>query len=64
MRVVLQQLQRNRPRLVLLNIEDYERLIRQSDARAAGTIDTMSDALLVEFEAAVEAYADSDEASR
>ncbi|KAA1179956.1 type II toxin-antitoxin system prevent-host-death family antitoxin [Rhizobium tropici] len=56
--------QRNKPRLVLLNIEDYERLMRQSDARAAGTIDTMSDTLLAEFESAVEAYADSDEASR
>ncbi|MBB3290220.1 PHD/YefM family antitoxin component YafN of YafNO toxin-antitoxin module [Rhizobium sp. BK347] len=60
----MQQLQRNKPRLVLLNIEDYERLMRQSDACAAGTNDTMSDALLAEFEAAVEAYADSDEASR
>lgn len=56
--------QRNKPRLVLLNIEDYERLLRQSDARTVGTIDTISEALLAEFETAVEAYADSDEASR
>ena len=56
--------QRNKPRLVLLNIEDYKRLMKQSDARAVGTIDTMSDALLAEFETAVDAYADSDEAGR
>ena len=56
--------QRNKPRLVLLNIEDYERLMRQSDMRAVGTLETMSDALLAEFEGAVDAYADSDETSR
>lgn len=56
--------QRNKPRLVLLNIEDYERLMRQSDVRAAGTLETMSDTLLAEFEGAVDAYADSDETSR
>jgi prevent-host-death family protein len=56
--------QRNKPRLVLLNIEDYERLVQQSDARTTGTIEGMSDALLAEFKTAVDAYADSDEASR
>ncbi|KOF18454.1 hypothetical protein AC244_13870 [Ensifer adhaerens] len=56
--------QRNKPRLVLLNIDDYERLMRQSDARSVGTLDTMSRELLDEFEAAVDAYEDSDEASR
>jgi prevent-host-death family protein len=56
--------QRNKPRLVLLNIEDYKRLMLQSDIRASGTIGTMSDSLFSEFEAAVDAYADSDEASR
>lgn len=56
--------QRNRPRLVLLNIEDYERLIRQSDPRAVGTIDTMPDSLLAEVEDAVEAYAQEDDAVR
>ena len=50
--------QRNKPRLVLLNIDDYERLIRQSDARTVETIDTMSDQLFAQFEAAVDAYAD------
>ncbi|MGP4674380.1 type II toxin-antitoxin system prevent-host-death family antitoxin [Agrobacterium salinitolerans] len=56
--------QRNKPRLVLLNIEDYERLMRQSDLRAVGTIDNMSDALLDEFEAAVVAYAETEEMVR
>ncbi len=56
--------QRNKPRLVLLNIEDYKRLMKQSDARAVGTIDAMSDELFADFEAAVEAYADSDEGQR
>lgn len=35
----------NKPRLVLLNIEDYERLLSQSDHRMPGTIETMVDAL-------------------
>ncbi|MBO9170436.1 type II toxin-antitoxin system prevent-host-death family antitoxin [Rhizobium sp. L245/93] len=56
--------QRNKPRLVLLNIEDYERLMRQSDMRMAGTLETISDALLCEFEGAVDAYANSDETNR
>lgn len=56
--------QRNKPRLVLLNIEDYEKLLKQSDARSVGTIETMSDDLFADFETAVDAYANDDEASR
>ncbi|MDR6667916.1 type II toxin-antitoxin system prevent-host-death family antitoxin [Rhizobium sp. 1399] len=56
--------QRNKPRLVLLNIEDYQRLMQQSDVRTSGTIETMSETLLAEFESAVEEYADSDEGGR
>ncbi|WP_026622210.1 prevent-host-death family protein (plasmid) [Ensifer sp. WSM1721] len=56
--------QRNKPRLVLLNIDDYERLMRQSDARSVGTLETMPRELLDEFEAAVDTYAESDEVSR
>jgi prevent-host-death family protein len=56
--------QRNKPRLVLLNIEDYERLMRQSDLRATGTIENMPDKLFAELEAAVETYASNDETSR
>ncbi len=56
--------QRNRPRLVLLNIEDFERLMRQSDARAVGTIETMPDSLFSEFEQAVEVYGQEDETGR
>ena len=50
--------QRSKPRLVLLNIEDYERMRRQADARMAGTIQTMPDDLFDEFVKAVDAYAD------
>ncbi|TCU14871.1 type II toxin-antitoxin system prevent-host-death family antitoxin [Rhizobium sullae] len=56
--------QRNKPRLVLLNIDDYERLMRQSDARTVGRLETMPRELLDEFEAAVDAYAETDEVSR
>ena len=56
--------QRNKPRLVLLNIEDYQRLMKQSDRRTAGTIETISDELFAEFENAVETYAAEDEPSR
>lgn len=56
--------QRNKPRLVLLNIEDYERLMRQSDARSAGTLETMPDSLFSDFEDAVETYAQEDEKGR
>ncbi|AXA42927.1 type II toxin-antitoxin system prevent-host-death family antitoxin [Rhizobium leguminosarum] len=56
--------QRNKPRLVLLNIEDYQRLMKQSDRRTVGTIETMPDELVAEFENAVEAYAGEDEVGR
>ncbi|WP_104493234.1 type II toxin-antitoxin system prevent-host-death family antitoxin [Paracoccus denitrificans] len=56
--------QRSKPRLVILNIEDYERMRRQADARMVGTLETTSDSLLSEIELAVEAYAEDDEGSR
>lgn len=56
--------QRNKPRLVLLNIEDYQRLMRQSDLRSGGTLETMPEPLFAEFEAAVETYAGSEEPDR
>lgn len=56
--------QRNKPRLVLLNIDDYERLMRQSDVRDVGTIETMSESLFDEFQEAVESYALEDEKGR
>ncbi|MBY5450296.1 type II toxin-antitoxin system prevent-host-death family antitoxin [Rhizobium leguminosarum] len=56
--------QRNKPRLVLLNIEDYQRLMKQSDRRTVGIIETMPDELFAEFENAVEACAGKDEAGR
>ncbi|AAB92445.1 MULTISPECIES: type II toxin-antitoxin system prevent-host-death family antitoxin [Sinorhizobium] len=56
--------QRNKPRLVLLNIDDYERLMRQYDARSVGTLETLPGELLNEFEAAVDAYGETDETNR
>ncbi|WP_245421319.1 hypothetical protein [Rhizobium sp. L9] len=48
----------------ILNIEDYERLMKQSDRRTVGTIEAISDELFSEFGNAVEAYAAEDEAGR
>ena len=56
--------QRNKPRLVILNIEDYEKLLKRSDTRSVGAIETIPDDLLSEFETAIEAYAREDEPSR
>jgi len=53
--------QRSKPRLVLLSIEDYERLRHSADVRSAGTIETMPDSLLAEIEDAVAAYASTDD---
>lgn len=52
--------QRSKPRLIILNIDDYERLMKSADTRAVGTIDTMSDALLADMERAVDQYADDE----
>ena len=56
--------QRSKPRLVILNIEDYERMRRQADTRTIGTLETIPDRLLDEVESAIEAYADDDESTR
>lgn len=55
--------QRNKPRLVLLSIEDYRRLTARADTRKAGRLETMPDGLFEEFKEAVTAYEqDGDEA--
>ncbi len=54
--------QRNKPRLVLLSIEDYRRLIERAQTRKASTIEAMPDALFDEFEQAVAAYEGESEA--
>ena len=53
--------QRNKARLVLLNIEDYRRLMARADSRKAGTLDTMSDEDFAEFRRAVETYSEESE---
>jgi prevent-host-death family protein len=48
--------QRNKPRLVLLSIEDYRRLMARADTRKAGRLETMPDTLFGDFREAVAAY--------
>jgi prevent-host-death family protein len=53
--------QRNKPRLVILSVEDYERLAAR-DTRKTGKLDSMSEELFQGFEAATALYErDSDE---
>jgi prevent-host-death family protein len=48
--------QRNKPRLVLLSIEDYRRLTARADSRKVGTLRTMPEPLFEAFKDAVDAY--------
>jgi prevent-host-death family protein len=48
--------QRNKPRLVLLSIEDYRRLTAKGDTRKAGRLETMPDDLFDDLKRAVTAY--------
>ncbi|MBM3650787.1 MAG: type II toxin-antitoxin system Phd/YefM family antitoxin [Alphaproteobacteria bacterium] len=48
--------QRKKPRLVLLSVEDYRKLVARADTRKAGTLRDMPDALFEEFRRAVDGY--------
>ena len=48
--------QRNKPRLVLLSIEDYRRLTERAGSRKAGTLSSMPDDVFEKFKAAVDLY--------
>jgi prevent-host-death family protein len=48
--------QRNKPRLVLLSIEDYRELTARADTRKAGQLDTMPDDLFANVKEAIAAY--------
>jgi prevent-host-death family protein len=48
--------QRNKPRLVLLSIEDYRMLVAKADTRKAGRLETMPDDLFEGVKQAVSAY--------
>ncbi len=48
--------QRNKPRLVILSIEDYRRLVARADTRSAGRLETMPDELFGEVRTAVAEY--------
>jgi prevent-host-death family protein len=49
--------QRNKPRLVLLSIEDYRRLTARGGTRKSGTLASMSDKDFTDFRRAVDLYA-------
>jgi prevent-host-death family protein len=49
--------QRNKPRLVLLSIDDYRRLTARADTRKVGTLADMPDDDFADFRRAVEDYA-------
>lgn len=49
--------QRNKPRLVLMNLDDYEAMRKRSDPRRALTIDQLSEVVSVEeMQAALDKY--------
>lgn len=48
--------QRNKPRLVLLSIEDYRKLTARADTRKAGRLETMPDDLFEDLEKAIASY--------
>ncbi|WP_413988933.1 type II toxin-antitoxin system Phd/YefM family antitoxin [Labrys okinawensis] len=48
--------QRNKPRLVLLSVEDYQRLTSAAQTRFVGALDVMPDELFEGFKSAIEAY--------
>ena len=49
--------QRNKPRLVLMNIEDYNRLLQRADLRKAYLLEGMPDDVFEDFKRGVEIYA-------
>ncbi len=49
--------QRNKPRLVLLSVEEYRRLTARPDTRRVGTLAAMPDEDFAEFHRAVDTYA-------
>jgi prevent-host-death family protein len=48
--------QRNKPRLVLLSIEDYRKLTARADTRKAGRLETTPDDLFESVKEAIGAY--------
>jgi prevent-host-death family protein len=48
--------QRNKPRLVLLSIEDYRKLVTRADTRNTGRLETMPDDLFEGMKEAINAY--------
>lgn len=55
--------QRNKPRLVLLSIEDYRRLTERADTRPAGTLESMPDDLFQDIKMELDRYEREGDAS-
>lgn len=55
--------QRNKPRLVLLSIEDYRRLTERADTRTAGTLESMPDDLFQDMKTELDRYEREGDAS-
>ena len=53
--------QRNKPRLVLLNIEDYERLTKRAGGRRVHSLESMPDDVFEDFRRGVDNYASESE---
>lgn len=49
--------QRDKPRLVMLNVEEYEQLREYADHRVVLTPETIDDELLAKIDEAIEEYA-------
>lgn len=58
MRAPVMITQRNKPRLVLMNIEDFERLRAHGDTRKAYRVEDMPDEHVTMFAEALEEYRD------
>lgn len=56
--------QRNKPRLVVMNVEEYEMLRRDADPRRAFRVEDMPDELFEELEVAADAYEAADKTTQ
>lgn len=53
--------QRDKPRLIIMNVEEYEQLMEFADHRRVLTPDTVDDELLTKMEKAIEEYAEGED---
>jgi prevent-host-death family protein len=53
--------QRDKPRLIIMNVEEYEQLMEFADHRRVLTPGTVDDELLARMEKAIEEYAEGED---